>query len=75
MTEEAAFCISDMRHNKSGSVPSNCNLRKLMQDYDHNCCPKESTENGKLHLDKRTSAYPLGKSCKYYLSFSFLSML
>ena len=58
MIEEAIACVSDMRHNKTGAVPLECDIRKLMQTSEPECCPK--TDPVTTRLTKRTSAYPFG---------------
>lgn len=59
--EEAVFCVEDMRYNRTGSVPLDCNLRGLLQRYEPECCAQMDEVTNRIN--RRTSAYPFAFQC------------
>ena len=68
--ESAMGCINDMRHNKSGNVPSTCNFDQssegnmenvMEQEMAYACCPK--LQKGTNTLKYIGSAYPEAIRC------------
>jgi len=65
VTEEAMGCIDDLRFNRTGNVPSNCDFARITEYYEGaKCCPQFGTDNtGRLNLLYMGSAYPETLEC------------
>jgi hypothetical protein len=61
--QRAMNCLSDLRRNVTGNVPSGCRLNSLNSDYDTTCCPVYVQKKSKLILRFETSGYPSALSC------------
>jgi len=62
MIQNALQCISDMRHNISGNVPSGCNMNDMFMDIQPACCARFSRDetidpNPGARIRPKTSAY------------------
>lgn len=59
----AMNCLSDLRTNVTGNVPSGCRLHALNSEYDATCCPVYVQKKRKFFLRFETSGYPAALSC------------
>jgi hypothetical protein len=61
--EEAQGCVDDLRLNRSGNVPTGCDLNKVMESYEPNCCPVVASEAGRLNLLHKGAGYVEALKC------------
>jgi hypothetical protein len=61
--QRAMNCLSDLRTNVTGNVPSGCKLNSLNSNYDTTCCPVYVQKKRKIFLRFETSGYPSALSC------------
>lgn len=62
--EEALGCLSDLRQNVSGNVPSGCNITFIGHLPGVTCCPQFGPDKtGKVNLIASTSGYPEALRC------------
>ena len=64
--ERAEMCLEDFRHNKSGNVPTGCDMSKLRLATETQCCPSLILSGPKLDvydLNYNTAAYPMALTC------------
>ena len=57
---EAMQCLSDLRENRTGSVPAGCRIKSLTLEPQPECCPQYGKKNV---VNEKTAAYPQALKC------------
>ena len=62
--EEAMNCVDDLRQNKSGNIPVNCEMNSLRMETQTQCCPRLITDQWLItDLEFIGAGYPMALDC------------